>query len=130
MKLSANQIAELAAGAGFAGADLVTAVAVALAESRDGDPNAYNPELQANTPEGKGSYGLWQIYLKAHPEFADWDLYDPETNAAAAFRVYRGAGNRFTPWTTFKTGAYRAHLAVARATIGGNSPGPAASGAP
>jgi hypothetical protein len=126
MKLSASQIAQLAAGAGFAGSDLVTAVAVALAESLGGDPNAYNPELQAKTPEGKGSYGLWQIYLKAHPEFADWDLYDPETNAAAAFLVYRGAGRRFTPWTTFKTGAYRAHLAAASAAIGGNLPGPTA----
>lgn len=98
-----------ARAAGFAGADLVTAVAVALAES-GGDPKAYNPETAAGAPEGKGSYGLWQIYLNAHPEFEGWDLYDPQKNALAAFSVYQAAGNSFHPWSTFKNGIYTAHV--------------------
>jgi soluble lytic murein transglycosylase-like protein len=98
--MNANDIAQLAAGAGFTGNDVDIAVAVALAES-GGDPGAINPE---------GSYGLWQIYVPDHPEFAGWNLLDPQTNARAAYQVYAKAGNRFRPWTTFKTGAYRAFL--------------------
>jgi hypothetical protein len=97
--LSAAQIQQIAANAGFAGPDLATAVAVALAES-SGNASAVNPE---------GSYGLWQIYLPAHPEFAGWNLADPQVNAAAAFSVYSRAGG-FSPWTTYKNGRYQAYL--------------------
>lgn len=123
MKLPASEIAQYAAGAGFFGDDLVTAVAVALAES-GGNPKAYNPETQAGTPEGKGSFGLWQIYLYKHQEFAMLDLYEPAANAAAAFSVYAAAGNSFRPWSTFsqdnpKTGEpwYTAHVSDAQAGV-------------
>jgi hypothetical protein len=108
--LPAEQIATYAANAGFSGADLATAVAVALAES-GGNPGAYNPEPTAKggTPRGQGSYGLWQIYLRDHPEFAGANLYDPQTNANAAFAVYSAAGG-FRPWSTYKYGQYRAYL--------------------
>lgn len=109
MRLTASQIAQLAINAGFTGADLTNAVAVAFAES-SGNPVAYNPETQAKTPEGEGSFGLWQIYRHAHPEFSAMDLYDPQTNANAAYSVYSGAGYSFRPWSTFKSGAYVAHL--------------------
>lgn len=109
MKLSAADIAQVAANAGFSGNDLTTAVAVALAES-GGNPSAYNPETAAGTPQGQGSYGLWQIYLKAHPEFSGVDLTDPNNNANAAFSVYSAAGSSFRPWSTFNNGAYQAHL--------------------
>jgi Lysozyme like domain len=98
--MNPNNIAALAAGAGFSGNDVDIAVAVALAES-SGDPNAFNPE---------GSYGLWQIYVPDHPEFAGWNLLDPQTNAQAAYRVYAKAGGRFTPWSAFKNKAYLAFL--------------------
>jgi Lysozyme like domain len=104
-------VATYARQAGFTGDDLVTAVAIALAES-GGNARAYNPEKQSNTPDGKGSYGLWQIYLKAHPEFTNLDLYDPQTNANAAFSVYSKAGG-FSPWTTYGNGAYQVQLGVA-----------------
>lgn len=105
-------IAIYARNAGFTGADLLTAVAIALAES-GGNPDAYNPETAAGTPEGLGSYGLWQIYLKAHPNFQGLNLFDPQTNANAAYEVYAEAGNSFQPWSTFKNGAYVAHLSEA-----------------
>lgn len=110
-------LAQLASNAGFTGDDLQTAVAIALAESQ-GNPNAYNPETAAGTPQGKGSYGLWQIYLKAHPEFAGQNLYDPQTNANAAYRVYVAAGYSFSPWSTFGSGAYQAFLDQASSQIG------------
>ena len=117
MNLQIPQIVALAAGAGFVGDDLTTAVSIALAES-GGDPQAYNPERAANTPQGYGSFGLWQIYLKAHPEYKGKNLFDPQLNALAAFSVYRSAGNSFSPWSTFKNGAYVAHVDVVNSVIG------------
>jgi hypothetical protein len=107
MKLSFSDLVTLASNAGF-GCDANVAAAVALAES-GGDPQAYNPETQACTPSGEGSFGLWQIYRKAHPEFACQDLTDPQTNASAAFKVYSEAGG-FSPWSTFKSGKYQEYL--------------------
>jgi len=99
-------IAQYAANAGFSGMALQTAVAIALAES-SGNPNAVG-DLNRGT-----SVGLWQINLKAHPEFAGVNLRDPQTNANAAFSIYSAAGNSFSPWTTFRTGAYQAFLSSA-----------------
>ena len=116
MALSIEQLIALASGAGFSGPDLGTAVSIALAES-GGNPQAYNPERAAGAAQGHGSYGLWQIYITAHPEYSAAQLLDPAYNAAAAFSVYQSAGNSFHPWSTFKNGAYLAHLDVVNATI-------------
>jgi hypothetical protein len=105
--LSSDQLYGLAADAGFDGDDLDNAVAIALAES-GGNANAYNPETAAGTPAGKGSFGLWQIYLNANPQFSGLNLFDPSTNAMAAFQLYSQAG--FALWSTFKSGAYLAFL--------------------
>lgn len=116
MKLSIIQIAGLASNAGFSGPDLQVAVAICLAES-GGDPTAYNPEVQAGTPQGEGSYGLWQIYSKVHPEFDVASLLDPAYNAAAAYAVYSNAGYNFRPWSTFKSGAYLAHMSTVQQEV-------------
>lgn len=116
----AVNIAQYAKQAGFEGNDLVTAVAIALAES-SGNIRAYNPEAAAGTPEGQGSYGLWQIYLYAHPEFSGDDLYDPQINANDAYEVYSKAGNSFSPWSTFKNGKYQTQLVTALSQVQGIS---------
>jgi len=115
-KLSPAQIAAYASQAGFSGDDIVTAVAVALAES-NGNPNAYDPETAAGAPEGLGSYGLWQIYLKAHPEFANYNLFDPAQNADAALQVWAAAGGSWNPWSTYKSGAYQAFIDTASQAV-------------
>lgn len=102
-KLPPSAIRDLAAGAGFAGPDLDVAVAVAQAESA-GDPAAVGDRALG------GSVGLWQIYRVAHPEFALEDLTDPAVNAAAAYAVYAAADSTFTPWSTYKNGAYKKFL--------------------
>ena len=104
-RLSPSGIAQVAANAGFQGNDLITAVAIALAES-GGNPGVVG-DLSL-TPGG--SVGLWQINLRWHPEYTAAKLVDPQTNANAAFAIYQAAGNSFTPWSTFKNGAYTAHL--------------------
>lgn len=85
--------------AGFSGFDLGIAVAIAYAESA-GDPNAIG-DLDLGV-----SVGLWQINLEAHPEYTQEQLLDPQQNANAAYAVYSAAGNSFSPWTTFRNGAY------------------------
>lgn len=115
-QLTAQDIALLAKRAGFVASDIATAVAVALAES-GGNPHAYNPETAAGTPEGMGSYGLWQIYRKVHPEFASYDLLDPAQNAAAAYLVYQAAHYSFSPWSTFNNERYVAFLQVANDAV-------------
>jgi len=118
-KLAIPQLIGLASGAGFSGDDLVTAVAIALAES-GGDPQAYNPEQSAGAAQGRGSFGLWQIYLTAHPEFAGQNLLDPQVNAAAAYAVYSAAGASFRPWSTFESGAYEANVAAVTQALSSN----------
>src|SRR6267142_35793 len=113
-KLSYDEIVMLAFNVGF-GSDASIAAAVALAES-GGDPDAYNPEKNAaigyeDAPDGEGSYGLWQIYLHRHPEFSGQNLYDPQVNANAAYKVYSDAGG-FKPWSTYKSGKYQEYLSA------------------
>lgn len=107
-RLGFSDLMTLAQNAGFSATEVVVAAAVALAES-GGNPMAYNPETAAGAPQGKGSYGLWQIYLHAHPEFEGVNLYDPQINANAAFKVYDEVGS-FKPWSTFKSDAYLRHV--------------------
>lgn len=103
MILPPSEIAKFAYKAGFRGDALNIAVAIALAES-GGNTNAYNPELAAGTPPGSGSRGLWQIYGVAHPQYNNDSAFNPEVNARAAYQVFREAGNRFTPWSTYNQG--------------------------
>jgi hypothetical protein len=135
MNLSPAQIAQYAAAAGFTGNDLLTAVDIALAESNGGNPNAYFSEPQdvpgkygrVSANDGKGSYGLWQIYLAAHPEFSGVNLLDPQTNANAAYSIYAVAGG-FTPWSTYTSGEYGMYESPAvQAAVAPYGAGPAAA---
>ena len=89
--LSAVEIYRFARLAGFSPDQAVTMTAVALAES-GGNSDAHNPH-------GENSQGLWQINAAAHPNYAAQNLYDPLTNARAAFEVSHG-GQDVSPWTT------------------------------
>jgi lysozyme-like protein len=103
-KLSEQELAQLAKEAGFSGDAIRWAVAIAEAES-GGNPSAYNPEIAAGTVKNSGSRGLWQIYGQAHPEYNSSLTFDPVVNAKAAFAIYRQAGNKFTPWSTYNNGS-------------------------
>jgi len=115
MQLSDVQLAQVASGAGFSGESLVTAIAVALAESS---------AIVNNIGDGNTSFGLWQIHTPAHPQYNRAQLLnDANYNAAAAWDISSG-GTNWYPWSTWKNGAYRRYLARARdaaAAIGGYS---------
>lgn len=115
MILAPADIASLAAAAGFQGNDLTTAIAVALGESGG---NTGPPDGDQSLAPGNGpSKGLWQINIgrNAHPEMASWNLYDPPTNAAAAFQIYTAGGGSFRPWSAFTNGRYVNYLSAAAA---------------
>jgi soluble lytic murein transglycosylase-like protein len=109
--LSQSDVMNYAQTAGFSGDDLNTAVAIAQAESSF-NPNAVG---DLNITPG-GSIGLWQVNLKAHPEYTAAQLQDAQTNANAAYAIYQAAGNAFSPWTTYNTGAYAKYLPSAPAS--------------
>lgn len=112
--------AQAAYAAGFRGEALVTMVAIAGAESGF-DSQAHNP----NAGTGDNSYGLWQINMLGNlgPErrrqfgiSSDDELFDPSVNARAAYLV-SGGGGKFSPWSVYKSGAYRKYLAQAREAV-------------
>jgi hypothetical protein len=114
--LSAGTIAHFAGNAGFFDGDLITAVSIALAESR-GNPHAVGDV--DNPGPGDASYGLWQINSHWHPEFGpDFTvLFDPQTNANGAYSIYQAAGYTFQPWSTFKGGQYQAYVAAVQSAL-------------
>ncbi|QAX92934.1 glycosyltransferase [Streptomyces phage WheeHeim] len=119
MALSDAQIAGAAKAAGFSGSALAKAVAIALAES-SGNPNAHN----AVPPDN--SYGLWQINMlgsmgparrKQFGLKSNDDLFNPTTNAKAAYAISNG-GKNFGPWSTYTSGAYLRYMSRANKAAG------------
>lgn len=109
--LSRDEIAQFASNAGFSGDDLKIAVAVALAES-GGNPQAHN------TKPPDDSYGLWQInmYGSLGPDrrkrfglTSNAQLFDPSTNARAAYTIWKDQGWE-RGWTTYSSGKYKQFL--------------------
>jgi hypothetical protein len=81
------------------------AAAIALAES-GGRADALNPNDNGGR---QSSFGLWQISNGTHtPPSPHWA--DPATNASLAVAKFKGAGNNFSPWGTYDSGAYRAYM--------------------
>lgn len=129
-KLSDQEIAQLAAGAGFSGPDLETAVAVALAESREGQTDLLG-DLGIQTATYGPSVGLWQIRT-VNPGYGNaFDQahrnhqanLDPATNAANAYAIYTNPNGRgWREWGAYTDGNYRRYLERARIAAGTESP--------
>lgn len=116
----ATAVAKVASRAGFTGHALRTMVAIALGES-SGNPNAFN----GNAKTGDKSYGLWQINMlgKLGPARmqelnlnSEADLFNPDVNAKAAYRI-SGGGTNFQPWSVFKNRDHTKWLDEASAGI-------------
>jgi Lysozyme like domain/D-alanyl-D-alanine carboxypeptidase len=107
-----QQIASAAKAAGFTGQGLVTAIAVALAEG--GNAGARNTNKDKSRSVDRG---WWQFNSKWHPEVSDAEADDVMSAAKHAFRV-SGGGASWSPWSTYKNGAYKNYLGDARAAVG------------
>ena len=93
-----RQLYELARSVGLSPARAVLAAAIAMAESGG------NPRAVSST----GDYGLWQINR------ATWggsisQLQNPAYNAQQMAKISK-KGKDWSPWSTFKNGAYRKYL--------------------
>jgi len=125
-RLTTLQLYDLARGAGFPRDTAVKMVAIALRESA-GDPRAHN-----GVPPDD-SYGLWQINmlgklgparLKLFGISTAADLFDPATNARAAYILWGGNDNNLNvAWAINKNGVvpwkdrYEANLPAAMAAM-------------
>ena len=89
------------------GAPALAPVAAAIAEAESsGNSQATNPTDNKGT---QTSWGLWQISNGTHDQPVP-DILDPNVNAQQAVAKYKGAGNSWSPWGTYDTGAYRQYL--------------------
>jgi murein DD-endopeptidase MepM/ murein hydrolase activator NlpD len=91
-RLTPVQIFQVLREAGFTPDQAVNFTAIAMAESGG------NPRARLHTSV-EDSRGLWQINTFAHPHYRDDNLYDPLTNARAAYAVSNHGKNLY-PWST------------------------------
>lgn len=109
-------------------------LAIGAAESASftqdrGDRGLGNPAYQC---DGYSSFGFFQVYASAHYDkykawtgsddpcaWYDW-ARDPEHAAFAASVIWKGSG--LGAWSTYKNGAYKAHLAQAAEVVDGLLP--------
>jgi len=103
-RLNEFQIAGYALAAGFPPNEIATATAVALAESGG------NTDAQNRNTNGSYDYGLFQINTVHGALLNQGNKFNPLDNAKMALTVWRNAGNKWTPWTVYKSGTYRAQL--------------------
>lgn len=116
MAIAGTDVARAAKAAGFPDKELVTAVAVAYAESH------FNNLASAAEPDGSRSYGLWQINSShGFPELSAstkaWQ--DPRINAQLAKRVWDSQG--WNAWSVYKPSGgagYATYLAARPAAVG------------
>jgi hypothetical protein len=59
---------------------------------------------------------MWQINSCYHAEVSDDCAYRAQCNANAAYRISAG-GTNFGPWSTYRSGRYRAYLDEAQASV-------------
>lgn len=112
--------AKVARQAGFSGASLVMAVAIAGAESRFKATATGDQHLQTN--KWGPSVGLWQIrtltpdYLQMEPVRDINKLYSPLANAKAAYAISK-QGTDWSPWSTYANKAYQEFETIAKEAI-------------
>lgn len=103
-----TRVAAYLHNAGFAGNDLVIAVAIAKAES------GWNFLASHANSDGTHDWGLMQINDIHKP--TQVQKTNPIANAKLAHDIYSRA-HGFTPWTTYNSGAYKGHLPEASQAV-------------
>lgn len=104
--LDPKVVAQYAKAAGFPDDQIGIAVAVATAES------GLKPTATNRNTNGSTDFGLWQINSIHASVLSQGTWSDPADNAVMAFKIWQQAGNSWTPWVTFKTGAYQKYMTL------------------
>jgi hypothetical protein len=136
---AAKTCASHAAAAGWAnngvyGGNLVTAVAVCIAES-GGQPKIFHCDATGAVGTyppvscSHGSYdrGLWQLNSQYQTGTPDSCAFAAQCNANAAYQI-SGAGISFSPWAVYNSRVYASHLADAQTAVSALTAGAVASG--
>lgn len=107
--------AQAAVNAGWTGTNLVTSVAVALAESWC-TVNAVNHNgPTSGCPSGSTDRGAWQINNCYHAWVSDSCAYQLACNARSAYTIFGWSG--WGAWATYTNGAYSGYWAEAQAGV-------------
>jgi len=118
--ISGDMMANYCSSAGFRGEALVTAIAVAKAES---SWNAHAENWSANDAKWGPAVGLFQVRVLKHPgDFSAsmdrrreyWSMRQPLPNAVFAYELSRGGKVWEPTWVSHSDGSYRKYLAQAR----------------
>jgi lysozyme-like protein len=113
--LTINQAATYARTAGFSGDNLITILAIAMAES------GLNTTIQNSI----GATGILQIYLAVHPDVSYAQAIDPGFSFRYAWKLSNG-GQNFCPWQSYDSNVcgrdwdnrYKQFLPTVRAALG------------
>lgn len=103
---SSLDYAQMMHNAGFPTAAIPTGLAIMQAES-GGNPAATNHNTNGST-----DYGLFQINSVHSSILQSGNWQDPQSNINMAYQVYKNAGNSWSPWSTYNSGAYQRYLAL------------------
>ncbi len=136
---AATACASRAAAAGWAnngvyGGNLVTAVAVCVAES-GGQPKIFHCDATGaigyyppvNCASGSYDRGLWQLNSQYQTATPDSCAFSAQCNANAAYRI-SDSGISFSPWAVYNSDIYARYLDDAQAAVSALSKGAVASG--
>lgn len=107
------QIAQMMRNAGFPASAIPTGVAIVHAES-GANPQAVN---HANT-NGTQDYGLFQINSVHSQLLQAGNWSNPQSNVNMAYQVWKNAGGKWTPWSTYNSGSYQKFLGAGQAVSG------------
>ena len=110
-KMSMVDIGRAMVKAGWPAETIAVGIGVAMAES-GGDPTIRG----GPNSNGTYDYGLFQINSIHNPTAQDWA--DPVVNARMALKVYRDAGNKWVPWTTYKNRSHQKYMVEASRAAG------------
>ena len=109
------QVIQVAYNAGFRGQGLITAVAIAYAESGL-NPIAVNYNKDASGNVTSVDRGLWQINSYWHPQYTAPDIFNSQSNANAAYAISK-QGTNFKPWVTYNKNLHSKYIAQVAALI-------------
>ena len=110
-KMTMAEIGSAMVKAGWPPETIAVGIGIAMAES-GGDPTVRGGPNRNGTYD----YGLFQINSIHNPTAQNWA--DPVVNASMALKVYREAGNKWTPWSTYKAGTHHKFMTEANRTAG------------